>query len=247
MAYPIRRSILTHFRIAICCLAVFAGSAIAQHAGRVMPPMPVPPVNHAPAYHAPVYQPPVYRVPSYSPGISAPSIARPNNPIGVRPPYFPVRPPAFRFYTFPVVSSPFWQPNFCWWATCNPLWMSTFIYNAAPLTQWNPPNYVEQPPPARVYIYGGERPDYPQLFLKDGSVLYVTDYWLVDGQLHFMLMEQEGVKPTEEIISFDELDLQKTSDIDTQRGFRFMLRNEPFEQYVRDHPEGPPSNAINPQ
>jgi hypothetical protein len=91
-----------------------------------------------------------------------------------------------------------------------------------------------------VYVYGEEREDLPQLFLKDGTVLNVTDYWLVDDQLHFTMIEEEGGKPAEHMIPFDALDLQKTVDVDTGRGFRFMLRNEPLEQYVRDHPEGPP-------
>jgi hypothetical protein len=36
------------------------------------------------------------------------------------------------------------------------------------------------------------------------------------------------------------LDLQKTVDSNTRRGFRFVLRDEPFEQYLRDHPDGAP-------
>src|SRR4051812_32551939 len=98
---------------------------------------------------------------------------------------------------------------------------------------------------ARIYLRR-RKAGPPTLFLNDGSILYVSDYWLVDSQLHFMMMEQEGVKPTEQVIPFDELDLQKTIDVNTQRGFRFILRNAPFEQYVRDHPEGPPSDAISP-
>jgi hypothetical protein len=93
---------------------------------------------------------------------------------------------------------------------------------------------------APAFVYGEERPDLPQLFLKDGTILNVTDYWLVDGQLHFTMIEEEGAKPTEHAIPFDALDLQTTVDVNTQKGFRVMLRNEPFEQYVRDHPEGPP-------
>jgi hypothetical protein len=91
-----------------------------------------------------------------------------------------------------------------------------------------------------------EQADLPQLYLKDGSILNVTDYWVVDNQLHFMMVEEEGAKPTEEVIPFDVLDLQKTVDANTRRGFRFMLRNEPFEQYVRDHPEGPPPEITPP-
>jgi hypothetical protein len=89
-----------------------------------------------------------------------------------------------------------------------------------------------------VYVYGEERPDLPQLFLKDGTVLNVTDYWLVDDQLHFAMIEEEeyGTKPAEHVIPFDALDLQMTIDANTRRGFRFVLRNEPLEQYLRDHP-----------
>jgi hypothetical protein len=91
-----------------------------------------------------------------------------------------------------------------------------------------------------VYVYGEEWPDTPQIYLKDGTILNVTDYWLVDGQLHFTVTEEGDAKPVEQMMPFDAVDLQKTVDANTRRGFRFMLRNEPFEQYIRDHPEGPP-------
>ena len=42
------------------------------------------------------------------------------------------------------------------------------------------------------------------------------------------------------VIGFDELDLPTTIDVNTQRGFRFVLRNEPLEQYLRDHPDQAP-------
>jgi hypothetical protein len=111
------------------------------------------------------------------------------------------------------------------------------------LDNWNPANsiasYAPQPP---LYVFGAERPDVPQLFLKDGSVLFVNDYWVVDDQLHFTIVEDEGMKPAEHVVPFDELDLQRTIDVNTQHGFRFLLRNEPFELYIRDHPEGPPAS-----
>lgn len=94
--------------------------------------------------------------------------------------------------------------------------------------------------------YGEERPDVPQLFLKNGTILNVTDYWLVDDQLHFTMIEEAGTKPAEHVIPFEALDLQTTVDANTQRGFRFMLRNEPFEQYLRDHPEGTPPVLTSP-
>jgi hypothetical protein len=80
-----------------------------------------------------------------------------------------------------------------------------------------------------------ERSDLPQLYLKDGTVLTVTDYWMVDDQLHFTIIE--GGKLAEHVIALDQLDLQKTIDVASQRGFRFVLRNEPVEQYLRDHPD----------
>jgi hypothetical protein len=98
-----------------------------------------------------------------------------------------------------------------------------------------------------VNVYGEERSDLPQLFLKDGTILNVTDYWLVDGQLHFTMIEQNGTKPAEQVIPFDALDLQMTVDANTRRGFHFMLRNEPFEQYLRDHPDAPPSTVTPPR
>jgi hypothetical protein len=97
------------------------------------------------------------------------------------------------------------------------------------------------------YVYGDGREDLPQLFLKDGTILNVTDYWVVDGQLHFTMIEGNGTKPAEHVIPFDALDLQTTVDANTQRGFRFMLRNEPYEQYLRDHPEGPPPIVTSPR
>jgi hypothetical protein len=33
------------------------------------------------------------------------------------------------------------------------------------------------------------------------------------------------------------LDVQKTIDVNTRRGFRVVMRNEPMEQYLRDYPD----------
>lgn len=86
------------------------------------------------------------------------------------------------------------------------------------------------------YVFEGQR-DLVQLYMKDGTVYSVTDYWLVDNQLHFLTIDASGDKVNEQVVSFDQLDLQKTIDVDTQLGFHFVLRNEPIEQYLRDHPE----------
>jgi hypothetical protein len=88
-----------------------------------------------------------------------------------------------------------------------------------------------------VYVYGEQNFERPMLAMKDGSVYSVTDYWLVNGQLHFITVEESGTKSVEHVADYDELDTQKTVDLDTRRGFRFVLRNEPMEQYLKDHPE----------
>lgn len=213
-----------------------------------MAPMPHPPVYHAPIYQAPVYHSPTYRAPSYTP-FSAPRIfaapVRTFGTIPVRPPG-PIRPfpTRYNFLIVPIFTSPFWSLNSCWWVTCEQFSTSALIYEVGSGSQWNPANYVLAPA-TESPVYGLEREDFPQLFLKDGTILNVTDYWVVNGELHFMMIG-EGIKPVEQVIPFDELDLQKTIDVNTHRGFRFLLRNEPFEQYVRDHPEGPPP-ALPPQ
>jgi hypothetical protein len=72
--------------------------------------------------------------------------------------------------------------------------------------------------------------------MKDGTLYFVTDYWLVNGELHFKNLEDNGTKVVEHTLDFGQLDLQKTIDINTARGFRFVLRNEPLEPYLMHHP-----------
>jgi hypothetical protein len=91
-----------------------------------------------------------------------------------------------------------------------------------------------------VYWYGDGRRDLPELYLKDGTVLTVTDYWVVGGELHYKTLEEGGTKSVEREIGFDELDLQRTIDIASARGFRFVLRNEPLERYLENAPEAAP-------
>jgi hypothetical protein len=87
-----------------------------------------------------------------------------------------------------------------------------------------------------IYV-GSEERELAKLYMKDGTVYDVTDYWIVNGQLHFMTIDASGAKWDEHIVDSDQLDLQKTADVAKERGFRFVLRNEPLDQYLRDHPE----------
>jgi len=51
------------------------------------------------------------------------------------------------------------------------------------------------------------------------------------------MLNQSGTKSLEQMISFEDLDLQKTIDLNTRRGFRVVMRSQPIEQYLRDHPD----------
>jgi hypothetical protein len=152
-----------------------------------------------------------------------------------------------------VFGIPFFGLGFGWgiyggpWLGCSPLWYWGYACNGLPVYQeYGPPPMAsplaaENPlPPVEVQywpVYFGEpNSQYVQLFLDDGTAYNVTDYWLVKGELHFKVVEERGTKVVEHTIDFDRLDLQKTIDVNTDRGFRFVLRNEPIEQYLIDHP-----------
>jgi hypothetical protein len=75
----------------------------------------------------------------------------------------------------------------------------------------------------------------------------VTDYWVVNGQMHFSMVEDDPTKPAEHVVPLDELDLQKTIDVNTRRGFRMVFRDEPWQQYLKDHPDLTPPDLAPPQ
>lgn len=237
-----RRPLFNEFLLPLCAVVIQCTLALGQrpivHPG--YPPgavvhIPTPPILRTPIYQAPMYHPPVYQ--SYRPAVM---YASPRNPV-IHP--FRPKPPVIFIYapTF-AVNNPFWQFGLCWWTPCDLFWPSTVGYTT--FSSPGPTNYVSQVYENPVYVYGYEREDTPQLYLTDGTIVNVTDYWVTDSQLHFTTIEQIGAKPAAHSIPFDELDLQKTIDANSARGFRFVLRNEPFDQYVKDHPDGPPPDAV---
>lgn len=241
MDSSIRCSIFSKFLMVVAC-AVSAPLVWAQH-GPVRPVggggvhISSTPVSHAPAYHGPTYAP-APRYSGFAPrGTFNPGFGHPIHPIR------PFRPVVVIYYPLVVGPAPFWQFNSCWWASCDLFWTLGSV--TVPYYQYSPPNYVVEPPQYEAPVYGEESRDLPQLYLKDGSILSVTDYWVINDRLHFTMIEAEGAKPVEHDIPFDQLDLQKTIDANTARGFKFMLRNEPVEEYVRDHPDKP-QGATNP-
>jgi hypothetical protein len=151
--------------------------------------------------------------------------------------------------------------NSFWWPPCGPFWgpgcgFSPFygyggygygsdFENGSPMygsgTQGTAQGY-DNPP----FLYGQGARDLVELFFKDGTVFDVRDYWLVDGQIHFTTLDEGGTKLVENVRDFDALNLQTTIDVNTERGFKFTLRNEPLEQYLRNHPDTSPQHGLNP-
>ena len=132
-----------------------------------------------------------------------------------------------------------WGFNSYWWESCSPVWNLGFGCTSFPRYGYGFGNYPTLPAyksPSPLYFDDGGERDLPQLYLNDGTVYNVNDYWLEDSQIHFTTIEGSS-KSVEHTMGFNELDLQKTINVNTQRGFRFVLRNEPLEQYLRHHPE----------
>ena len=139
--------------------------------------------------------------------------------------------------------------NSFWWPNCAPFWGWGYYYNAFPFIGYGFENYVTpqpynyvtlQPYAVPEYLYGPEEHEEVWLYLKDGTVFSVVDYWFVAGQVHFIAVEDGGAKSVEHVIGLDELDVQKTVDVNTRRGFRVVMRDEPLDQYLRDHPDPMP-------
>lgn len=97
-------------------------------------------------------------------------------------------------------------------------------------------------PPSPAYAFiGSASVTHPQLMFKDGTTYTVADYWRVDDQLHFITLEEGGTKSVPHTVPFDSLDAQRTKDAAAAQGFRFMIRDEPIEQWLqhrRQHTPG---------
>lgn len=179
--------------------------------------------------------------PASHPMISRPRVFTGPRPMGAGMRIFPFRPRSINVFPRGVFAgAPFLRielglgVDYFWWETWDPLCVWGLNCSVSPYG-YGLENYVApQPYENPSYFYGEERP-LVWLYLKDGTVFGVPDYWFVNGQIHFITLEEGGAKSAERAIAFDELDVQKTVDVNTQRGFRVVMRDEPLEQYLRDH------------
>jgi hypothetical protein len=171
------------------------------------------------------------------------SLMVPFSPIrGFRRPFF-----HGRFFLF---APTFGFNSFLW--NCSPFWGFTWGCNGLP---YYPPstygsgfeNYVTlQNYGSPSYLYLPENHDLVWLYLRDGSAYAVTDYWFVDGEVHFYAVGEGGVRSAEQTIGLDELDIARTNEINTARGFRVVMRDEPWEKYLKDHPDSIPPPLTEP-
>ena len=130
-----------------------------------------------------------------------------------------------------------------WFATCPAVFcrygiLVPFSYPVpypVPYPVWN----FIAPLPTYVFV-GSASASHPQLVLKDGTTYTVTDYWRVNDQLHFITVEEGGTKSVPHTVPFGDLDVKRTTDTNTAQGFRFVIRDEPIEQWLEHHPRRAP-------
>lgn len=104
------------------------------------------------------------------------------------------------------------------------------------------PSYIFEPEPLPVpeeappSANGSETQPVADLVLKDGTVFGVTSYWLVNDRLFYITTYK-----IQSSIPIDQLDLQKTVDMNWKRGIAFTLTPQAPDQ------EPPPNPDLQPQ
>jgi hypothetical protein len=59
------------------------------------------------------------------------------------------------------------------------------------------------------------------IFLKDGSSLSPTDYWIADNRFYYVLGGQQ------QSVALDRVDLPRTNDVNHRNGATFWLKSSP--------------------
>lgn len=177
----------------------------------------------------------------------------------------------FGFFGFPF-GSPFFGFGLGFFPSCNPFWAGPWAYGCGGFGYLNDydygpgiysnyePDYFESEQPPETGLAPEELQNYqyipapeessPEeieaekilvvLYLKDGSVYAVTNYWIADGKLHYRT-SYGG----EDSIDLNDLDLQKTVDVNAKRGVPFTLKPSP-DQNSPNQPQPPPDQPQSP-
>jgi hypothetical protein len=173
-------------------------------------------------------------------------------------PVRPIRGPIYGGFGIFGVGVPFfgfgefglgWRLGFGWGPSCGPYWGWGFGCNALPYYDYGysyngysgppPPNGLQAEPAMPSQENGPFSYEYPPpdtspdnvsaekfetvLYLKDGTVYAVINYWLADGKLVYQT-NYGG----ENSIDLDQIEMQKTVDVNASRGVNFTLRPKPL-------------------
>jgi hypothetical protein len=77
------------------------------------------------------------------------------------------------------------------------------------------------------------------IYMKNGSVLTVRDYWMIDGELHYILMS--GVQRA---VDLEQVDLPRTNTENAKSGVKFIFKSEP--SVTAPEPDGSASPPAQP-
>src|SRR5262249_22859646 len=84
------------------------------------------------------------------------------------------------------------------------------------------------------------------LFLREGTVYAITDYWIADGKLHYVT--NYGGENT---IDLEQIDIQRTVDVNAKRGVSITLKpapqTEPTPEPDAEPESAPPDSTPPPQ
>jgi hypothetical protein len=222
------RKILFVAACVLACACFQTPIALAQRVGHVGGGGHFAPAGRVSAPH--VIAPPVLRAPGVRPMFFPPRVGPPERPpLIFRRPFF-IRAPFFRSWE---------RFDSSWWLNCGPIWGWNYGCGDFFLPEYAFEHYLAPPLTyaSPVYVYSSDGQPLVQLFLNDGTVYNVNDYWFVNDQMHFTMLDESGTKSVEQVIAFGDFDVKRTIDVNTRRGFRVVMRNEPMEQYLRDYPD----------
>jgi hypothetical protein len=155
-------------------------------------------------------------------GVWQSGVRRRTGPVPRRPVFFPIFYPSF----YPGVWGFGWNAGF---GGCDPFWewnggcgygYGDYLLGGSGFGYFGPSEPYYEPVPSDNNTSNEE--DEAVVYLKDGTVYLISDYWLADNQLHYL--SSDGA---EHVIDMDQVDLQKTVDVNAKRGVDFTLRPRP--------------------
>jgi hypothetical protein len=79
------------------------------------------------------------------------------------------------------------------------------------------------------------------IYMKNGTVRTVRDYWMLDGELHFILMNG-----TQHSVDLEQVDLPRTNTENAKSGVKFIFKSAPSVTSPDDQPDPPDEQPTSP-